>query len=132
MKAGAAADRLFSAAGKKYEAALKIKPDFHEALKNWGAALLDQAEQKEDSQRNSLLTLAVEKFHAAESLVPGSGSYNLACGHALLGDEEKCKKWLNACLDTGKLPGRDHLQNDTDLDSVRNKQWFKKLIASLE
>ncbi|MDZ4779905.1 MAG: hypothetical protein SGJ19_06615, partial [Planctomycetia bacterium] len=38
-KSGAEADRLFDLAAEKYEVALKIKPDKHEALNNWGNAL---------------------------------------------------------------------------------------------
>jgi hypothetical protein len=42
-KDGDEADRLFTEAGEKYRQALSIKPDKHEALYNWGNALLEQA-----------------------------------------------------------------------------------------
>ena len=45
-KGGAEADRLFAEAGEKYQAALAIKPDKHEALYNWGNALQAQAKTK--------------------------------------------------------------------------------------
>ncbi|MBI4719541.1 MAG: SIR2 family protein [Planctomycetes bacterium] len=40
------ADRLFGEAGAKYAEALRIKPDTHEALYNWGNALSEQAKLK--------------------------------------------------------------------------------------
>ena len=45
-EAGEAA-RLFGEAGAKYAEALRIKPDDHEALNNWGNALAAQAKRAE-------------------------------------------------------------------------------------
>ncbi len=65
-------------------------------------------------------------------MLPGSGSYNLACVSALLGDDPECRKWLKQSQKSGNLPSIEHLQEDPDLDSVRKKDWFKKIITSLE
>ena len=40
---GQAARVKYTKAGKKYSAALQIKPDEHEVLKNWGRALTFEA-----------------------------------------------------------------------------------------
>src|ERR1035438_7000068 len=45
-RGGDGADALWRQAGEKFEQALKIKPDLHEALYNWGVALSDQAKTK--------------------------------------------------------------------------------------
>ena len=46
MRTGEDPDRLFAAAYEKYEQALQIKPDKHEALNNWGNALNEQAKTR--------------------------------------------------------------------------------------
>jgi len=63
--------------------------------------------------------------------MPGSGSYNLACLSALIKQEKECKKWLEKSKQFGKLPSREHLENDPDLNSVRKRKWFKAFLKSL-
>jgi cytochrome c-type biogenesis protein CcmH/NrfG len=64
------ADKLFTLAGEKYAAALKIKPEKHEALYNWGNALSDQARTKTGEEADKLFTLAGEKYAAALKIKP--------------------------------------------------------------
>ena len=52
--ANPAADRLFKQAGEKFAAALKIRPDDHEALYNWGNALTAQARTKTGEEADRL------------------------------------------------------------------------------
>ena len=121
------ADKLFTLACEKYDKATQIKTDFYEAFDNWGAALLYLAIIKGNEERLKLLEQAKEKCLIAESFKTGSGAYNLACVYALLGDEGECEKWLKLGEQTGTLPKRKHAEDDHDLDSVRNKAWFKKI-----
>ena len=60
-------ETLFWRAFEKYEAALKIKPEMHEALNNWGAALTDLAKLK---QNEVLFQQAFEKYEAALKIKP--------------------------------------------------------------
>jgi MinD-like ATPase involved in chromosome partitioning or flagellar assembly len=129
-KTGAEADGLFAQAGEKYAAALRIKPDMHEALTTVGAALSDQAKTKTGAEADGLFAQAEEKLLAAEQLRVGSGAYNLACVAALRGDHENCRRWLERSRAASKLPSRQHLMTDTDLDSVRNAPWFAELLSS--
>jgi Tfp pilus assembly protein PilF len=69
-KSSAEADTLFAEAGKKYEAALKIKPDKHEALNNWGVALADQANAKSGVDADALFAEAGKKYEAALKIKP--------------------------------------------------------------
>jgi len=131
QNSGAEADGLFAQAGEKLEAALRIKPDMHEALFNWGLAILEQAKQKSGEQADHLFAQAGEKCHQAEKLVPGFGAYNLACISALQGREQECGTWLEKSRDSGKLPSREHLLEDTDLDNVRDKDWFQSFIDDI-
>ena len=131
QKSGAEADRLLAQAGEKYEAALRIKPDTHEALNNWGTALLDQAKQKSGAEADRLFGQAAEKYLRAEELMPGQGAYGLACISALQGREQDCRAWLEKSQAQGQLPSQQHLLDDTDLMSVRSRDWFQSLIANL-
>ena len=61
---------MWAMADKKYEAALKIKPDDHEAFYNWSLALAAQAETKSGKQAKRFRQLADEKLSAARTLAP--------------------------------------------------------------
>ena len=49
---------------------LKIKPDKHEALYNWGLALAFQALTKDGQQADRLWALAGKKYDAALKIKP--------------------------------------------------------------
>jgi tetratricopeptide (TPR) repeat protein/NAD-dependent SIR2 family protein deacetylase len=128
-KQGDEASRLFELAVEKYKAALAIKPDFYEALNGWGIALSDQAKNKQGNEAGKLFAQASEKFLQVESMAPGHSAYNLACLNALMGNETGCREWLEKSSKHGKLPTIQHILADSDLDSVRELDWFKKLIS---
>jgi hypothetical protein len=67
----------------------------------------------------------------AEEIRPGSGAYNLACLYALQNREEECRGWLEKSYQHGTLPSREYLEKDTDLDNVREKEWFQKFLDRL-
>ncbi len=132
IKSGNEADRLFHAAIEKYEAAVKIKPDLHEALNNWGIALSALAQTKSGNEADRLFTEAESKFKEVSAIVSGYGSYDLACISSIRGDEESCKRWLEDSKSHNKLPSKEHILKDADLDNMRDKQWFKDFLDSLE
>jgi len=78
-----------------------------------------------------LLIRAEEILLKAEDIKEGTGSYNLACAYSLLGDDTACLNWLQKSRGTGRLPNREHLENDKDLDPVRDKQWFKDFLKDI-
>ena len=127
-KSGAEADRLFSRAEEKYAAALAIKPDFHEAYNSWAEDLLSQAEGKSKEVTEGLLRQAEERARKAESLAPGAATYNLACIEARKGNEDSCRAWLIKCKEFGTLPPREHLLQDPDLSSIRQRDWFQNFL----
>ena len=57
-------------AGEKFEAALAIQPDLHQALYNWGNALSGLASTKSGEVAGRLFTLAGEKYEAALRIKP--------------------------------------------------------------
>jgi len=130
-KEGAEADRLFGEAGERYGAALAIKPDKHEALNNWGNALSDWALRKEGAEADRLSGRRGRKLLRAEEIGPGFGAYNLACVSARSGDEDGCRDWLAKSQTAGRLPSKEKLLTDPDLESVRETSWFVELVDSL-
>ena len=129
-KTGEEADRLFAQAGEKCQAALEIKPDKHEAFNNWGNALIEQGKRKTGAEAESFFSKATEKLLKAEEIQPGSGAYNLACIAALKGDSAEARKWLEKSHELGDLPDARHLLEDTDLQSVRDEDWFQELLRA--
>ena len=107
---------------------MKIKPDYHVALNNWANALLQRGALKEGEEAKALFGQAKEKALEAERIKPGAGVYNAACAWARLGEEDECQKWLERCRELGKLPPRKHMEEDEDLESVRDKEWFKEIL----
>ena len=107
----------------------KYKPASRPFFNNWGSTLLNLAKQKSESdpEREKLLKKAAEKYKKAEEFTKGIAAYNLASIYALLNDEAECKKWLQICQQTGTLPTRKHAEGDKDLESVRDKEWFKQI-----
>ena len=130
-KTGENADRLFALAGEKYQAALKIKPDYHDVLSNWGVALYDQAKIKTGEEADCLFAQSKDLLLKAESILPGSAAYNIACWCAIRGLEDECKEWLEKGLGLGVMPSRQHLEKDQDLEKVREKPWFKAILDRL-
>jgi len=126
---GKESEQFYAHATEMYEAAVRIKPDDHEALYNWGAALLARARTRSADDAEPLYTGAREKLMRAEQLSPGTGSYDLACLCSLLGEENDCLEWLQKSLGTGTLPNPEHLSTDSDLDRVRDCDWFKQFLT---
>jgi cytochrome c-type biogenesis protein CcmH/NrfG len=94
-KRGGKADALFRQAGEKYQQALKIKPDMHEALYNWGNALWMQAKTKSGSEADALFRQAGEKFEQALKIKPHMHLALNNWGYALL-DQAKTKSGTEA------------------------------------
>ncbi len=126
-KEGMESESLLRASFEKFEKAVQIKPDHHPAYDNWAAVLIEMAKRKDGGDRARLLEEAKQKCLKAESIEEGSSAYNLACAYALLGDEAGCRRWLETCQRCGTLPRRSQVMADADLESVRDKEWFKQI-----
>jgi len=53
--------------------------------------------------------------------------YNAACTHALQGDKAKAVDFLTRSVKAG-WDDFDHMQGDSDLDSIRNEPGYKALL----
>ena len=56
--------------------------------------------------------------------------YNCACAHALLGRKEEALKYFQYAIDAG-FSDTAQVEKDTDLDSLRADETFKKLAAGI-
>jgi tetratricopeptide (TPR) repeat protein len=65
IKEGEEADRLSNESFEKYNRAVEIKKDLHEAFYNWGTALYDLAMKKEGEEADKLFNESFEKFNRA-------------------------------------------------------------------
>lgn len=128
-KDGEVADRLYKEAYEKYEKAVEINPDKHEVWSNWGTALIKQAKSKGGEAVDQVYQIACDKLIHANELVRGCADYNLACVFALRGDDKQCRKYLESCAEQGYLPESKYLLHDSDLNNVRNCEWFKKYLS---
>jgi Tfp pilus assembly protein PilF len=128
IKSGKQAVNLNQLAIEKYQQALEIKPDDVDVLHNWGAALLEQAKKKSGSEAEKIFKEAEEKCLESNELERGGSAYNLACIKSLQGELEEARKWLEVCYAVEYLPSLEHMENDTDLDNLRDEEWFKEFL----
>jgi tetratricopeptide (TPR) repeat protein len=78
---------------------------------------------------------AIEKFKRVMDDHPTSwqaveSAYGIACGSALLGEKKNALDWLEKAI---KMGWNDivHLEKDSDLDSLRKEDRYKKLTATM-
>ena len=118
------------AAIDRFRQAVEIKPDTYDALYNLSNTLIDRA-KLESSQhaRMYLLRDAADKAEQADAIEAGAGAYNRACAAALLGHLEDARRWLEHAEAHTDLPDPAHLQNDSDMDPLRDEPWFQDLLA---
>ena len=76
----------------------------------------------------ALLDKSREVLDRAERL-NRKAPYNRACLAAIFGDEEGCRARLLRAKEFGTLPPSEHLKTDPDLETMRDKPWFKELAG---
>jgi C-terminal processing protease CtpA/Prc len=57
--------------------------------------------------------------------------YNLACGYSLLGQKEKAVDFLREAVEAG-YTDLQHMESDTDLDSIRSAQGYKQIAERVK
>ena len=75
---------------------------------------------------------AIEAFKRAAELGyrKATAMYNIACGYAMLNDNDNALTWLQRALDNG-FEQTELLASDSDLDPIRTDARFKKLLATV-
>ena len=118
-------DRAF----EKYQKAIEIKPDDHQAFYNWGANLSHLAKSKTGEEAQALYQQAFEKLKTAINL--GGPSYNLACLYVLTNDKENALLFLDESLSKQEI-ATDYVRKDTDWEGLLDDEDFKKLLSKHE
>ncbi len=113
---------------EKYEKALSLKPDKYEALNNWASSLVKLSTLQKGEQRLATLQNALAKAQQAEHLRPGSGIYNMACCHALLGQTRKALAALKAAIESDP-ECRKMAADDPDFEALRKNKTFRALVS---
>ena len=70
IKEGKEAEELYHQSFEKYQKAIEIKPDNHEAYNNWGIYLGSLAKAKEGKEAEELYHQSFEKFQKAIEIKP--------------------------------------------------------------
>jgi beta-lactamase regulating signal transducer with metallopeptidase domain len=72
---------------------------------------------------------AIEAFEAARDLgyKHAASTYNIACGHALMGDSGEAMSWLDRAFDAG-FGGPETLVEDSDFNPIRRDSAFQDYI----
>ncbi len=128
-KEGKEADDLYRQAFEKYQKAVEIKPDKHEALYNWGRGLGNLAATKEGKEADDLYQQAFNRLEKAVEL--GGSTYNLSCLYALKSDKENAFLYLEKSLIRGEIT---HLfvMKDEDWVNYRSDKEFIKLLKKYD
>jgi tetratricopeptide (TPR) repeat protein len=114
---------------EKYQQAVTIKPDKHEAYNNWGTDLGNLAKTKTSEQAEVLYQEAFEKYQKIIKL--GGDCYNLACLYAIRSDRENALLYLEQCL-ANKEQTVDYIKQDEDWDAYRTDGDFLALLRRFE
>jgi tetratricopeptide (TPR) repeat protein len=72
----------------------------------------------------------VVESHPATELGVNS-AYNIACGYALLGEKSNALDWLEKAVEMGWKDAAQ-IEKDSDLDSLRSEERYKKIVARLK
>ena len=108
---------------ESYKQAIEIDPDDAEVHNNLGIAYSKSGKYEE----------AIEPYKQAIRIDPNfkEAHYNLACRYSLLGNINKALKSLGKAIDLG-FDNIKHMENDSDLNGLRDEAGYKKLINKLK
>jgi hypothetical protein len=129
-KTGEEAMKLYRDAILKFAFCLTLEPNYLAAAIDGGVCYMDMARLDGAAKDSDLYAKAVQEFERANSIQAGAASYNLACIHALRGENEDCLKALENARDKGSLPDTQDILNDPDMAGVLDQAWFIELLES--
>jgi hypothetical protein len=114
----------------KFSFCLLTSPNYLGAAIDGGVAFMELARISPDDSKGYLYKMAQQFFEKAGAIQKGSAAYNLACIHALNGEEDACKAALQLAKDSGSLPDVEVMLKDADMAAVHDSPWFKDFIEA--
>ncbi len=116
----------------KFSFCMTIDPNYLAASIDAGVACMDLARARGVPFSDELYEMAKRQFEKANSIQTGVAAFNLACVHAVRGDNEACLDALKIAKEKGNLPDDAEILADPDMAKVIEQSWFKEFITSLE
>jgi len=110
----------YSNAIKKYIKAIQIDSDCVEAYYNWGNALV-KCEKYSEAIKKYQKTIEIKPDYAV-------AYYNRACAYSLMNDAEKSCQDLEMAIKFD-LEYKEKTKTESDFDTIRNDERFKKLVG---
>ena len=129
-KTGEEALNLYRDAILKFAFCLTLEPNYLAAAIDSGVCYMDMARLEGAAKNSELYAKAQQQFERANSIQAGAASYNIACIHALRGENDACLKALETSRDKGSLPDTQDIVNDPDMAGVHNQAWFVEFLES--
>ena len=125
IKEGKEKEHYYQQAFDKFQKATDLNPDDHEAIYNWGTALVELGNSKEGDRKEHYYQQAIDKFQ--KTIDCGGSLYNLSCLYALQGATKNALKYLEISLSKGEI-GADFVKNDTDWGNYSENEDFILLL----
>jgi len=127
-------------ADSDYKKALDLAPDGHPLRSKIQERLDTEEVERPFREACNLLRAkqyrkAIEKFKSVVDDHPTSmqavdSAYSIACGYTLLGEKKNALDWLEKSVEMG-WEDLAHLEKDSDLESLRKEDRYKKLTEKL-
>jgi Zn-dependent protease with chaperone function len=105
-------DQALEAALAAFDSAANTTHRLPSVLRGSAMILVAQAMRARGENHTRLLLIAKEKFLESETHEPGTGAYRAACVSAHLGQEDECRRWLEASREPGILVTRDEMADE--------------------
>ena len=120
--------RIREKAERLFLQAKELNPKGPEILDRLATLKVEQARDAAPEDRDGILAAA--ETYLVELLPQDSakGLYNRACIAALRGQHERALELLEECRKAGTLLPREHLEQDKDMDSLRDLDAFKEFL----
>ena len=116
----------------KFTFCLLTAPEYLGAAIDGGVAYMALARLSTEEAKPALYLKAKAFFDTANTIQKGTAAYNLACIHAINGDETACLAALKLAKEFGSLPAKDEILHDADVANVVALPWFTEFFAELE
>lgn len=128
-RGGVDEEKTLREAVKDFQQAAELQPKDLHALSCWGITLLQVARYHEGVHKNEWYQQALAVFSREAEMSADSGSYNIACVYALMGDVDQSLHWLQKAIQVSPQKfNYQMIMEDSDFSLIRNNEVFQKML----